>query len=124
MYNKDTYMRYPRNTLCGVGVSMRGTLIQATPMHEWLGTPPGFVFAHLNVSLINFAMSKNSSTFSDIDDCTYLGCKATPNKFIARVKLPDDSVVHAWTDTRPAMPVGTHCSVEHKDNSEIYNLYC
>jgi hypothetical protein len=65
-----------------------------------------------------------ASPFVDIDDCTYLGCKATPNKFIARVQLPDGQRVHAWSDSRPTIAVGNNCSIEHNTTSDVYNIYC
>ena len=69
-------------------------------------------------------MKKSSSaSFIDIDSCIYLGSRATTNKFIARVKLPDGTTVHAWSDTKPSMPIGTECSVEHTEGTETYNLY-
>ena len=68
-------------------------------------------------------MTSKTKVFSDIDDCIYLGSKATPTKYIARVKLPDESVVHAWCDERPTIAIGSSCSVEHLNGSETYNMY-
>jgi carbonic anhydrase/acetyltransferase-like protein (isoleucine patch superfamily) len=61
--------------------------------------------------------------FVDIDGCTYLGSRATTSKYITRVKLPDGSVVHAWCDNKPSIPIGTECSVEHNTKSDVFNIY-